>query len=170
MNDWKMLTLVGEDRPGIVARVTDALYRQGWTLGEASMMRLGTNFTIMMMISGEGDPQPLLASIAEEMGLRIHLDPITGGLHHHLVPNIRVRVAGADRAGIVAQVTGALARAGFNILELDSDVAGSTERPVYIMNVEGYAQATVEDLEAAVSGLKEQGVDVGICAIETLIG
>jgi glycine cleavage system transcriptional repressor len=165
-----MLTLVGEDRPGIVARVTEALYRQGWTLGEATMMRLGTNFAIMMMISGEGDPEPILTPVAADLGLRIHVDPIAGGLHHHLVPNIRVRVAGADRAGIVAQVTGALARAGFNILELDSDVAGSEERPVYIMNIEGYADTTVETLEAAVAGLRDQGVDVGICAIETLIG
>jgi glycine cleavage system transcriptional repressor len=165
-----MLTLVGEDRPGIVARVTDALYRQGWTLGEATMMRLGANFAIMMMISGEGDPGPILAPVADDLGLRIHVDPISGGLHQHMVPNIRVRVAGADRAGIVAQVTGALARAGFNILELDSDVAGSEQRPVYIMNIEGYAEVTVETLEQAVAGLRDQGVDVSICAIETLIG
>ncbi len=170
MTDWKMLTLVGEDRPGIVARVTEALFGQGWTLGEAAMVRLGANFTIMMMIAGEGEVQSLLAPVAREMGLRIHIDPISGGLHRHLVPNIRVRVAGADRAGIVAQVTGALARAGFNILELDSDVAGSERKPVYIMNIEGYAEATVEELQRAVSELKSQGVEVSISAIETLIG
>ncbi|MEW8430322.1 MAG: amino acid-binding protein, partial [gamma proteobacterium symbiont of Ctena orbiculata] len=42
--NWQMLTLVGEDQPGIVARVTDALYRGGCTLGETSMIRLGGNF------------------------------------------------------------------------------------------------------------------------------
>ena len=170
MNDWKMLTLVGEDRPGIVARITDVLYRHGWTLGEASMLRLGASFTILMMISGEGDPEPLLAPVAEELGLRIHVDPVSGGLHRHLVPNIRVRVVGADRAGIVAQVTGALAEAGFNILELDSDVAGSEDNPVYIMTIEGYADATVESLQGAVRDLCEQGVEVNVSAIETLIG
>ena len=30
--EWQMLTLVGEDRPGIVAQVTDALYRGGFNL------------------------------------------------------------------------------------------------------------------------------------------
>ncbi|MCG7961385.1 MAG: amino acid-binding protein, partial [Candidatus Thiodiazotropha taylori] len=40
---WQMLTLVGEDQPGIVAQVTDALFRGGCTLGEASMLRLGGN-------------------------------------------------------------------------------------------------------------------------------
>lgn len=174
MSDWIMLTLVGEDRPGIVARVTDALYRNGWSLGEASMMRLGASFTIMMMVGG-GDGggeslQTVLAPVAAELGLRVHLDPISGGLHHHLVPNYQVRVHGADRAGIVAQVTGALAEAGFNILELESDVAGSSEKPVYIMCIQGYADAALEDLEAALAGVGETDMRVDVTPVETLIG
>ena len=168
MNDWKMLTLVGEDRPGIVARVTDALYRNGWNLGEASMIRLGGNFSIMMMISGAGDVSEVIDPVAAEMRLHVHVDAIAGRLHQHLVPNIQVRVTGADRAGIVAQVTGALAERGFNILELESDVAGSEERPVYIMNIQGYADATLESLEEAVAALGD--IDVNISSIETLIG
>ena len=31
--DWYMLTLVGEDRPGIVAQVTRALFEAGGSLG-----------------------------------------------------------------------------------------------------------------------------------------
>ena len=81
-----------------------------------------------------------------------------------------MRVIGADRAGIVAQVTGVLAEQGFNILELESDVAGSAENPVYIMNIQGYSDSSIESLEAAVAGLGEQGVDVQVSAIETLIG
>jgi len=47
--DWSMLTLVGVDRPGIVARVTRAVFEAGGNLGEASVLRLGGNFTIMMI-------------------------------------------------------------------------------------------------------------------------
>ena len=79
MNEWKMLTLVGEDQPGIVAAVTETLYLHGWTLGEASMIRLGASFTIMMMISGEGDAQALLSPVAERLHLHLHIDEITGG-------------------------------------------------------------------------------------------
>lgn len=168
MNDWKMLTLVGEDRAGIVARVTDTLYRGGWNLGEASMIRLGGNFTIMMMISGEGDAAAALRDVADELGLHMHLDVIAGLLHQHMVPNYQVRVAGADRAGIVAQITGALAETGFNILELESDVAGSVEKPVYIMHIQGYADVPLEVLARAVDCLPD--VDASVSPIETLIG
>ncbi len=170
MNNWKMLTLVGKDRSGIVARVTDALYKGGWNLGEASMLRLGGNFTIMLMISGSGDVEPILQPVADDLGLRLHVDPIEGDLHSHVVPNIQVRVVGADRAGIVAQVTGLLADAGLNILELESDVAGSNQDPIYIMGIQGYSDSPVEELQLAVSGLVDQGIDVAVSGIETLIG
>ncbi|MES9956132.1 MAG: ACT domain-containing protein [Sedimenticola sp.] len=168
MSDWKMLTLVGEDKAGIVASVTEALYQHGWNLGEASMIRLGGNFTIMMMVRGDGDVEAALSPVMEAMDLRLHVDDIAGGLHQHVVPNIQVRVVGADRAGIVAQVTGALAEVGFNILELESDVAGTEESPVYIMNIQGIAEAPLERLEDALDGLGD--IDVNVSAIETMIG
>ena len=171
--DWQMLTLVGEDQPGIVAQVTEALYGGGFNLGETSMIRLGGNFTIMMMVSGSEQASPLLPllePVARRLGLRIHLDPIRGGLHQHRVPNVQVRVNGADQAGIVARVTGALASCGFNILELESDVVGSVEQPVYIMTIQGYTDATLESLEAALAPLKGQEIDVHVSPIEILIG
>ena len=75
---------------------------------------------------------------------------------------------GADRAGIVAQVAGALLNVGFNILELESDVAGSPDQPVYIMNIEGFTDATLEQVENAVSPLGD--IDVTVSPVETLIG
>lgn len=173
MPDWNLLTLVGADRPGIVARVTRVLCELGCNLGEASMIRLGGNFTIMLMVSGS-DPEDrllsALAPVAEEMDLRIHLDPSHGGLHHHLVPNYQVRVTGADRAGIVADVTEILADQGFNILELDSDVAGERASPLYIMNIQGYSGATLEALKDALSVLSERGVSVDVSPVDVLIG
>lgn len=173
MNNWYMLTLTGEDRPGIVARVTRALFERQMNLGEASMLRLGGNFTIMMMVSGELDAPDLeaaLAPVTSELGLSLHIDPMQGGLHRHLVPNLMVRVSGADRAGIVARVTGALAEAGFNILDLESDVAGSQEKPVYLMQIAGVAEVPLERLEAALEPLRGEGIDVNITPIETLVG
>ncbi len=169
--DWQMLTLVGEDQPGIVAQVTEALFKGGCTLGETSMIRLGGNFTIMMMVSdGDKSMQELIEPVAQRLQLQYHLDQIRGALHQHRVPNFQVRVVGADRAGIVARVTGALAAEGFNILELESDVVGSSEQPVYIMTIQGYAEATLEALEAVLETAKDEDIEVNISPIETLIG
>jgi len=173
MNHWYMLTLTGTDRPGIVARVTQALFEQGMNLGEASMLRLGGNFTIMMMVSGEQEADAVEAAlqpVAKELGLSLHVDPMDGGLHRHVVPNLMVRVSGADRAGIVARVTGVLAENGFNILDLESDVAGTAERPVYLMQIAGISTQPLETLEAALAPLREEGIEVSLSPVETLVG
>ncbi len=170
---WTMVTVIGSDRPGIVARVSACLYENGCHLGEASMMRLGGNFTIMLMVGHDGDAaavETMLAPVAAELGLRLHVDAIEGHLHDHLVPNVRVTVFGADRAGIVAQVTGRLAEAGLNILDLESDVGGSAAAPIYVMHIEGTAATSLERLRAALADLGDSGIDVRVEAIETLIG
>lgn len=171
--NWFMLTLVGEDRPGIVAKVTAALFQAGCNLGEAAMARLGGNFSVMLMVQHAGTLDSLRAVIdpvAAELGLHAHADRIEGHLHRHLIPDVRVTVYGADRAGIVAQVTGALSAVGFNILDLQSDVGGSETKPVYIMTMEGQARNGIEAIEAALAAIARDGIEVDVQPIETLIG
>jgi len=173
MTQWYMLTLVGEDRPGIVAGVSQALYKGGCNLGAASMVRLGGNFTILLMVEADlaqAQLEELVAPAAEALGLRIHVDPIRGGLHEHDEPDARITVAGADRAGIVAQVTQTLADQGFNILDLESDVGGDEDRPLYLMHIEGQARDSIESLDQALEPVRAAGIDVEVRAIHTMVG
>jgi glycine cleavage system transcriptional repressor len=173
MNHWYMLTLVGKDRPGIVAHVSSALFEGGCNLGEATMMRLGGNFSIMLMVQSELNSKglhDLVMPVAESMGLHLHVDHIEGGLHQHFDPDVRITVYGADRAGIVAKVTGALAEAGLHILDLESDVAGSSDKPIYIMHIEGHAGEGIEALRAALEVVHKEGIEVQIAPVQTLIG
>ncbi len=170
---WYMLTVVGEDRSGIVARVTTALFEGGCNLGEASMMRLGGNFTIMLMVELEGsggELRKLLEPAARSLNLHIHIDDIKGRLHRHLEPDVSITVYGADRAGIVARVTGVLADAGLHILELDSDVAGSRENPIYVMHIEGHAGEGIEALRLALKRIERDGIEVSLQAVDTMVG
>jgi len=173
MNHWYMLTLVGKDRPGIVAHVSSALFEGGCNLGEATMMRLGGNFSMMLMVQSELNSKglhDLVMPVAESMGLHLHVDRIEGGLHQHLDPDVRITVYGADRAGIVAKVTGALAEAGLHILDLESDVAGSVDKPIYIMHIEGHAAEGIEALRSALEVVHKEGIEVQIAPVQTLIG
>ena len=170
---WFMVTLVGKDRPGIVSHVTAALYEGGGNLGETSMMRLGGNFSIMMMVEFSGRTKELhdaLSTVTESMDLQLHIDKIEAKLHEHRIPDVRISVYGADRAGIVSKVTSVLAEAGLNILDLESDVAGDKDKPVYIMHIEGEASEGVKAIESALDIVKEDGVDAELVEIDTLIG
>ena len=169
---WFMLTVVGADRPGIVAQLTDALYRGGCNLGEAEMARLGGNFAVMLMVEGADAATlgRLLRPVTEGLGLRLHIDPIEGALYSQQEPNVQVTVYGADRPGIVAQVTGALSVAGFNVLDLDSDVGGTRERPMYVMIIDGLANGGAAAVEQALAPLRAAGIEVQVTALEPLVG
>ncbi|HED19547.1 MAG TPA: amino acid-binding protein [Gammaproteobacteria bacterium] len=170
--NWYMLTLVGKDQPGIVARVTTALFEADCNLGETSMIRLGKNFTVMMMVQGS-DAQALcsvLQPVVEALQLALHIDAIEPGLHQRLVPDVCILVHGADRAGIVSQVAGKAEQAGLNILDLESDVGGTETDPIYILQIEGVALRGVDAIRQALAPLQAEGVKVDVHPIDTLIG
>ena len=170
---WYMLTLVGRDQPGIVARTTTVLYEAGCNLGEASMMRLGGNFTIMLMVQAgltRDELQHRIDPVIAALGLRCHIDEIEGQLHDHRIPDVRISVYGADRAGIVSQITTVLADAGLDILDLESDVGGTDDKPFYIMHIEGLAGNGIEALQQALAEHISDDIEVRLSAIDTMIG
>lgn len=173
MSKWYMLTLIGRDQIGIVARVTAALFDLGCQLGETSMLRLGGNFTMMLMTEYDGEGEALhkqLAPVVAEFDLHLHIDKIDGKLHDHVVPEIQISVHGADRPGIIAKITAQLAQLSFNILGLESDVAGTAQRPVYVMHIEGVTPASEADIVAALGGLADEGIQIKVSAIDTVVG
>lgn len=167
-----MLTVVGTDKPGIVAQVTKALFGLGVNLGETSMIRLGGHFTILMMVSGDVSEEQISAAMqvpVSEMSLRLHIDPIEAHLHRHLIPNMQVTVSGADRAGIIAEVTEQLMIAGVNIIDLESDVAGTVDQPVYIMQIGGVTETPIETVVERMDALEADGVSINVSAIDTYL-
>lgn len=173
MHTWHMLTLVGKDQTGIVAGITHALFEAGANLGEASMMRLGGNFTMMVMVDHSASAvelERLLAPVAQRLGLRVHVDTIGGELHHHMEPNFSVSVSSADRTGIVARVARALSDAGCHILHLESDVGGSADKPIYIMHIDGYTAAGSDAVEQALAPIKREHMHIHIEALEPMVG
>lgn len=174
MANWFMLTLVGRDAPGIVAAVSKVLYDAGGHIGEATMTRLGGNFSMMLMVQcGKtlAELETLAQSAVRPWNLMVHVDGISAELHHHVEPDVKISIYGADRPGIVAAATGALAAAGLNILNLETDVAGTEEAPLFIMHIEGTADQGLEPLQKTCEALRrEQNVEAHLSPIDTLMG
>ena len=174
INNWYMVTLIGKDRTSIVSQVTAAIYEGGGNLGETSMMRLGGNFSIMMMVNIPRTSKYLndvLRHVTDSLSLHLHIDRIDAKLHEHIIPDVRITVYGSDRAGIVSKVTRVLADAGLNILDLESDVAGDSNKPVYILHIEGEASQGIKSIESALQTVKdEEEIDAELIEIDTLIG
>jgi len=133
------LSAVGTDRPGIVAAVTGVLREQGCNLEDTSMTILRGHFAMMLVVAAPTGVtadglEAALAGVAHDLDLVVAVRAIDDD-----VPTSpegeswTVAVYGADRPGIVHEVTSFLAGAGVNISELTTRVIGDEDRPVYAM-------------------------------------
>ena len=136
------VSAVGRDRPGIVAAVTGVLVDAGCNLEDSSMSILRGHFAMMLLVAGpdslDADHlEQTLQKPAADFDLVLAVRAIDDD-----VPDSpegeqwTVSVYGADRPGIVHEVTKALAVEGANIVDLATRVIGDPDRPVYAMVIE----------------------------------
>jgi glycine cleavage system transcriptional repressor len=129
------ITVIGHDRPGIVADVAEALSGLGANLTDSTMTRLRGHFAMTLVCDGpDADAvsralDPLAADgrlLTTVRTVTPEADAEPAGEPHLM------SVHGADRLGIVAAVTREVARAGGNITDLTTRLAG----PLYVLVAE----------------------------------
>jgi glycine cleavage system transcriptional repressor len=163
------VTAIGADRPGIVAAVARVLHERGGNLEDSAMTILGGHFAIVLLVTTDDEPDALagvLREATDELGLTITVSRADAA-RTSAEPTHLLSVYGADKPGIVAGITTTLAEAGANIIDLETQVVGEDDTPVYAMVIE--LQATDADalaahLEAACETL---GVDHTLRSIDT---
>jgi glycine cleavage system transcriptional repressor len=123
------VTVIGHDRPGIIADVTEVLAGLGLNLSDSTMTRLRGHFAMTLVCTGPPDVatveaalEPLTADRALIATVRrVHEDVRSAESGEHYV----LTVHGADRLGIVATLSRTVAEAGGNITDLSTRLAGS---------------------------------------------
>ncbi|MDQ3981650.1 MAG: ACT domain-containing protein [Actinomycetota bacterium] len=165
------VTVIGNDRPGIVAGVTKALYEAGCNLEDVTSTILRGHFSMMMVVRAVEDVdaaalEGALAPVAREMNLVVAARPVEDTPTVLEASTHLVSVYGADHPGIVFRVADVLARGGANVTDLTSRVIGSPDEPVYALMLE-VATSDPDGVAAALDALRgEIGVEVSIHPIE----
>jgi glycine cleavage system transcriptional repressor len=132
------VTAVGADRPGIVAAVAEVLHDVGGNVEDSAMTILGGHFAIVLLVSSPvlaDELRSSLAPVAEELGLAVSVSEADGGSSDAEATHL-LSVYGADKPGILAGITRALAGEGANITDLETRVLSADTEPVYAMVVE----------------------------------
>lgn len=164
------VTVLGHDRPGIIARTTSALAGLGLNLEDSTMTLLRGHFAFMLICSGQASRadvaaalQPLTDDGSLDVSVReVHPEPEVQrtGRAYQLV------VHGGDRPGIVSALTGVLAGVGGNVTDLSTRLAG--ELYVVIAEVDVPPEADVEQVRAELAGVAASlGVDASLRPVET---
>ena len=163
MTEELVVSAVGEDRPGIVAAIAEALGDHGCNLLDSSMTILRGRFAMVLVVSGTEDVTALqrgLDAATAPLGVRctVGAPPAAAGADGE--PHV-LSVYGADRPGIVARIARLLADRGVNIDDLSTRLIGDERRPVYAMVLDVVVPAGV-----AIEGLAEEldlvGSELGV--------
>ena len=164
MEQIVVITAVGQDRPGIIAALAGAVYHLGGNLADASMTRLHGAFAAMLSARlPEGktpeDARAVLAPVTDRLGLSLTVQTVADPPPPEAAPDHLLTVYGADKPGIVHQVTSHLAGRGINVTDMDTRTVGTEDAPLYVMLLEVAAGGAdlAEDF-AALRG--ELGVDI----------
>jgi glycine cleavage system transcriptional repressor len=122
------VTVIGHDRPGIIAAVTAGLAELGLNLEDSSMTRLRGHFAMTLICAGErssAEVEAVLAPIGADGSLLVSVREVPQEPYPEVIGEPYVlTVHGGDRPGIVSAVTRVLAQAGGNITDLTTRLTG----------------------------------------------
>lgn len=174
------VSVVGKDRPGIVAEVSRILFELGCNIEDSTCTILSGQFAMILVVwhqkmSEVAALSPAFDEVRKGMGLMVTVHALKEEevVHEKTFagrPHI-ISVYGADRPGIVYSVARELAARKVNITDLNTQVVGSKERPVYVMVLEVDIPETVDmrELEVVFERIrKEIGVSISLRPIEAV--
>ncbi|MFQ5665214.1 MAG: glycine cleavage system protein R [Candidatus Binatia bacterium] len=155
MKRWFALSAIGADRPGIVADLAELIYECDCNLEDSSMTILGSEFAVLLLLTGRGESaeQRLSAAckrVEWEKRLTVFFRPLAGEPVPYGVSRrasaLELRATGVDKAGIVARVARCLANHSINITQLStsSSPEPGTGTPIYHMRIRMDAPEGVE--------------------------
>jgi len=158
-----ILWATGEDRAGIVADVAHELYLKKCNLEDSAMMRLGSEFGILLIFSSKNklsNSEELIKRLRRKKRVNVGLKPISASNARFQIPknpSYLVSVHGQDKPGLVFHVANLLRKYRFNITDLNTHRTVSGPKPGYILIIEGEipSKSRAKKLETALKKLQK---------------
>jgi glycine cleavage system regulatory protein len=157
-----ILTVIGDDRPGLVSEVSAPINEHGASWERSQMSRLAGKFAgIVLVTVTESRYDALVADLTalKDQGLHVTVertaDPAVGETQR-----LQLELLGADHPGIVAEISAALAERQVSIEELSTDVreapmAGGTLFEARAVLIAPPAAST-DELRSMLEGLADE--------------
>lgn len=164
------ITVLGHDRPGIIAETTDRLAGLGLNLEDSTMTLLRGHFAMTLICAGEAGDEAIesaLAPLTADGSLTVTVREVPAEEAASADGTSWIlSVHGGDRPGIVSAVVAVIARVGGNITDLTTRLAGDLYLLVAEVDLPAGADASAveRDLAAVAADL---GVGVTLRAAET---
>lgn len=165
-----VVTVMGPDRPGIVARLADVAHRHGANWATSSLSRVAGEFAGTVHLEVPPANAAALAAALRELqdaGLHIAIAQSSGAAPAGGWRHVALELVGPDRAGIVSELARRLAQRGVSIEQLHTGLHGADAegRPRFKVNAHLLVPQAVgnDSLGAELGGLaSEMMLDIAL--------
>ncbi len=114
-----VLTACGPDRPGLVDVLSEHIVESGSQIDESRMSVLGSEFAILMLITGNWNAlaklEAMTSRLEEKLGLRIHTNRTLQRAQSEAYVPYAIEVVTLNRSGVVNEVAHFFALRNINI-------------------------------------------------------
>ena len=136
-----IISVLGNDRPGIIAAVTRVLFEKDFNIEDVSQTILQSQFSGIFIVTGPDTIEPVqLCSYLQDgtMDMQMHyhvkeMDPAPFTWTECDCECFVITTRGPDRKGLVAEITAALAHHNVNVTQLQAVFRGGMEPGKNIM-------------------------------------
>jgi len=123
-----VLTVIGPDRPGLVETLSQTVADHGANWLESRMARLGGQFAGLLRVGAPEDRAADLVRALEALssaGLSVQLAETDADEPGEVRRALGLELLGADRPGIIHEISQALAQHGVNVEELETAIVSA---------------------------------------------
>ncbi len=141
MSEQLVITALGDDRPGIVDELSNALFKHELNIKDSRMSVLGGEFAVLLLVSGSkqsiddfvGDT----ASLEQSLNMKILVKMTSSETIPQAMVPYTVEVVAIDHPGIVHKLASFFSGRQINIVDLHTEryAAAHTATPMFAVNM-----------------------------------
>ncbi|MFP4349329.1 MAG: glycine cleavage system protein R [Thermodesulfobacteriota bacterium] len=163
-----VISVLGQDRPGIIARVTAAIFEKDGNIENVSQTIVQSEFSGLFIAAFPSNNQTeslqeYFRNQVADMGLKAYVDPLKPGKPVAAVSSqpFVITTQGPDRKGLVAAMTAVIASFNVNVTNLQAVFKGGDDpsRNIMIYEVDVPLDTNKQDLDVA---LREKAEELGL--------
>jgi glycine cleavage system regulatory protein len=157
-----ILTVVGDDRPGLVSEVSAPIKAHGASWERSQMSRLAGKFAGIVLVTVADERLDALVAdlgVLDAKGLQVTIERTHEPVESES-QRLRLELLGDDHPGIVAEISAALATRRVSIEELSSDVREAPMSGGMLFEAQAVLDAplatSTDDLRSMLEGLASE--------------
>lgn len=162
MNQSFVLTIISDDKPGIVEKIADVINQQQGNWLGSNLSYLAGKFAGIVEFSVQAEHADVLQrqlKALNKSGMTVVIETV-GSAGVPVAASHRFNVIGNDRPGIIREISQAFVKQGINVVELNSKCSSAPHTGIPLFEAWGKVSipvdTDVEAFETALDGICDQ--------------